>query len=90
VRACYEAKSIYKDKRISKEMALAREQAIGLTGGVAGAIGGALVGIGLVGGAEKISKMDDWQKALVIVGVASATGMVTALLSYLAFSKITA
>ena len=71
-------------------MALAREQAIGLTGGVAGAIGGALVGISLVGGAEKISKMDNWQKALLIAGVACATGMVTGLLSYIAYAKVTA
>ena len=71
-------------------MPLTREGAVALTGGVAGAVGGALVGVVLVGGAEKIAKMEDWQKALVVTGIATATGMVTALLSYLAFSKITA
>ena len=71
-------------------MPLTREGAIALTGGVAGAIGGALVGITLVGGAERVAKMEDWQKALLVTGIAGATGMVTALVSYLAFSKITA
>ena len=61
-----------------------------MTGGVAGAIGGALIGIGLVGGAEKVAKLPDWQKALVVLGVSAASGLVTGVLSYLAFAKITA
>jgi len=71
-------------------MALTREGAIALTGGVAGAVGGALVGVVLIGGAEKIARLPDWQKALAVAGVAAATGMVTAMLSYLAFAKMTA
>ena len=71
-------------------MPLRREGAVAFTGGVAGAVGGALVGVVLVGGAEKIASLPDWQKALVVTGIAAGTGMVTALLSYLAFSKITA
>jgi len=71
-------------------MALTREEAIGLTGGIAGAVGGALVGVALVGGAETVAKMESWQKALIVIGVAGATGMVTGLLSYIAFAKVTA
>ena len=71
-------------------MALTREGAIALTGGVAGAVTGALMGVVLVGGAEKIAKLPDWQKALVVAGIAVGTGMGTAMLSYLAFAKITA
>jgi len=71
-------------------MPLTREGAIALTGGVAGAVGGALIGVVVVGGAEKIASLPDWQKALTVAGIAAASGMVTAMLSYLAFAKITA
>jgi len=71
-------------------MPLTREGAVALTGGVAGAVGGALIGVVVVGGAEKIARLPDWQKALTVAGIAVGSGMVTALLSYLAFSKITA